>query len=146
MKRCVILEPEAEEVCNASAIPPKIYQLPSQEGREILEEAQDTPVFMHPARSDSMRMDTGKWGEIPLYVVSSREAIVNPANVIFYIHGVGWEFGSFHTHEKLERKLAARTGCIVVFPEYSRSPEARYPVAVGQCYSVLCQLKEILLC
>lgn len=146
MKRCVILEPEAEEVCNASAIPPKIYQLPPQEGREVLEKAQDTPVFMHPAKIDSMRIDTGKWGEIPLYMVSPRETIENPANVIFYIHGAGWVFGSFHTHEKLVRELAARTGCIVVFPEYSRSPEARYPVAVEQCYSVLCQLKEILLC
>lgn len=116
MKRCVILEPEAEEVFNASAIPPKIYQLPTQEGREVLEKAQDTPVFMHPARIDSMRIDTGTWGEIPLYMVSPRETIENPANVIFYIHGAGWVFGSFHTHEKLVRELAARTGCIVVFP------------------------------
>ena len=42
----------------------------------------------------------------------------------FYIHGAGWVFGSFHTHEKLVRELAARTGCVVVFPEYSRAPEA----------------------
>lgn len=145
MKRSVILEPEAEEVCKSSENPPKIYQLPPQEGREVLEKAQDTPVFMHPARIESMRIDTGKWGEIPVYVVSPKEKVEDPANVIFYIHGAGWVFGSFHTHEKLVRELAARTGCIVVFPEYSRSPEAQYPVAVEQCYSVFCQLKEILL-
>ena len=75
MKRCVILEPEAEQVCNASAIPPKIYQLPPQEGREVLEKAQDTPVFMYPAKIDSMKIDTGNWGEIPLYMVSPREMI-----------------------------------------------------------------------
>lgn len=146
MKRCVILEPEAEAVCNASAIPPKIYQLPPWKGREVLEKAQDIPISMYPARIDSMKIDTGKWGEIPLYIVSPRETIENPADVIFYIHGAGWVFGSFHTHEKLVRELAARTGCILVFPEYSRSPEARYPVAIEQCYSVLCHLKEIMQC
>ncbi len=52
-------------------------------------------------------------------------------------------FGSFHTHEKLVRELAARTGSLVVFPEYSRSPEARYPTAIEQCYSILSRLWEI---
>ena len=41
------------------------------------------------------------------------------------------------------RELAARTGCTVIFPEYSRSPEARYPTAVEQCYSILCQLPDL---
>lgn len=42
------------------------------------------------------------------------------------------------------RELAARTDSVVVFPEYSRSPEARYPVAIEQCYNVLCRLPSIL--
>lgn len=143
MRRRVILEPEAVEVCNQSAIPPRIYQLPPEEGREILERAQDSPVFKYPAQIDTMMFQTGDWGKIPLYVVKPEGRCTE--NVIFYIHGAGWVFGSFHTHEKLVRELAARTGCIVVFPEYSRSPEARYPAAIEQCYSVLCKLEEILL-
>lgn len=143
MRRRVILEPAAVEVCNTSAIPPRIYQLPPQKGREVLEKAQDSPVFMYPAQIDTMMTDTGGWGKIPLYVVRPQGR--NTEHVIFYIHGAGWVFGSFHTHEKLVRELAARTGCIVVFPEYSRSPEAKYPVAIEQCYSVLCQLDQILL-
>lgn len=143
MKRNVILEPEAEAVCDAAAIPPRIYQLPPAQGREVLEKAQDSPVYMYPAQIDSMMVNTGTWGRIPLYVVIPH-TIRKPENVIFYIHGAGWVFGSFHTHEKLVRELAARTGCIVVFPEYSRSPEARYPTAIEQCYSVLCQLNEII--
>lgn len=143
MRRSVILEPEAEAVCDAAALPPRIYQLPPSEGREVLEKAQDSPVFMYPARINNMMADTGKWGRIPLYVVSPAGRS-RPEDVIFYIHGAGWVFGSFHTHEKLVRELAARTGCIVVFPEYSRSPEAQYPTAIEQCYSVLCQLDDIL--
>ena len=52
-------------------------------------------------------------------------------------------FGSFHTHEKLVRELAARTNSLVVFPEYSRSPEAKYPVAIEQCYFLLSRIWEI---
>lgn len=77
-----------------------------------------------------------------VYIVYAIE-IKAPANIIFYMHGGGWVLGSFHTHEKLVRELAARTGCILVFPEYSRSPEAHYPVAAEQCYEVLCRIPEL---
>lgn len=143
MKRMVQLEPAAETVCRMNDTPPRIYQLPPEKGREVLEKAQDSPVYLWPARLSRGMVTTGGWGRIPVYLVMP-EQVKNPANIIFYIHGAGWVFGSFHTHEKLVRELAARTGCIVVFPEYSRSPEARYPVAVEQCYSILCQLPELL--
>lgn len=143
MRRTVQLEQEAVEVSNAAATLPRIYQLPPKEGREVLEKAQDVPVFLHPAQIRCINVNTGQWGEIPVYVVIP-ECVKNPANVIFYIHGAGWVFGSFHTHEKLVRELAARTGCIVVFPEYTRSPEAQYPVALEQCYSVLSLLPRLL--
>ncbi len=64
-------------------------------------------------------------------------------NIIFYIHGAGWVFGSFHTHEKLVRELSARTNSLVVFPEYSRSPEAKYPTAIEQCYFILSHIREV---
>lgn len=142
MERAVQLEKAAEAVSNASMACPRIYQLPPKEGREVLERAQDTPVYMYPAQIESTMVMTNRWGRIPVYVVKP-ENVCNPVNVIYYIHGAGWVFGSFHTHEKLVRELAARTGCIVVFPEYSRSPEAKYPVAVEQCYSILCMIQDI---
>ena len=45
MKRCVPLEPAAEEVCQANSKPPLIFELPPAEGRMVLEKAQDTPVY-----------------------------------------------------------------------------------------------------
>lgn len=143
MKKRISLEAEAVKVCNESSVPPLIFQMPPQQGRITLEKAQNTQVFMYPADIRRINADTGKWGEIPVYVVCP-ECISCPANVIFYIHGAGWVFGSFHTHEKLVRELAYRTGSVVVFPEYSRSPEARYPVAIEQCYHVLCNICPIL--
>lgn len=143
MKRRISLESEAVAVCNESAVPPFIFQLPPSQGRQILEKAQSTPILMYPASIQRTVVDTGAWGSLPVYIVSPIERKV-PSNVIFYIHGAGWVFGSFHTHEKLVRELAARTESVLVFPEYSRSPEVQYPVAIEQCYEVLCRLPELL--
>jgi acetyl esterase/lipase len=45
-------------------------------------------------------------------------------------------FGDTITHDRLIRELAVGTGAAVVFPDYRRSPEARYPSAVEECYTV----------
>lgn len=142
MKRCVPLEPAAEAVCNQSSVPPLIFQLPPEQGRRVLEEAQDTPVYKYPADISSDCINTGMWGSIPLYFIAPGSERIK--NIIFYIHGAGWVFGSFHTHEKLVRELSARTNSLVIFPEYSRSPEVKYPTAIEQCYFIFSHIKEIL--
>lgn len=142
MERCVLLEPAAKAVCNQSCVPPLIFQLPPGQGRKVLEEAQDTPVFMYPADLSMDCVDTGTWGSIPVYFIAPKSGKIR--NIIFYIHGAGWVFGSFHTHEKLVRELSARTNSLVVFPEYSRSPEAKYPTAIEQCYFILSHIREVI--
>lgn len=77
-----------------------------------------------------------------LYQVTP-ENLTGTPNVIFYIHGAGWVFGNFHTHDKLVRELAARTNSIVLFPEYSLSPEAKYSTALEQCYFILNSIPEM---
>lgn len=142
MKRCVLLEPAAEAVCNQSSVPPFIFQLPPEQGRKVLEKAQDAPVYKYPANISSDCIRTGIWGSIPVYFIAPVGEEIR--NIIFYIHGAGWVFGSFHTHEKLVRELSARTNSLVIFPEYSRSPEAEYPTAIEQCYYIFSHLKEII--
>lgn len=138
MRRCVPLEAAAEAVCNQSAVPPLIFQLTPEQGRNVLEKAQDSPVYLYPADILTREVDTGHWGTVPVFFVAPQGAV--PRRVIFYIHGAGWVFGSFHTHEKLVRELAARTDSLVIFPEYTRSPEAKYPTAIEQCYFILSHL------
>lgn len=142
MQRTVSLEPAAAAVSDANAKTPLIFQLPPEEGRKKLEQAQDAPVFKYPAQIASTMVNTGCRGCIRVYFISP-ECLSGTANVIFYTHGAGWVFGSFHTHEKLVRELAARTNSLVVFPEYTRSPEVQYPVAIEQCYSILCSLPDL---
>ncbi len=60
-----------------------------------------------------------------------------PLPVIVYIHGAGWVFGSTQTHDRLMRELAVGARAAVVFPEYRLSPEAKYPTAIEESYSVV---------
>lgn len=139
MEKRISLESEAVAVCNAAAQPPLIFQLPPSQGRMVLERLQDETVFLYPAAIQTIMVKTKNWGNVKVFIVSP-DNVTSPAHIIFYIHGGGWVFGSFHTHEKLVRELAARTGAVIVFPEYSRAPEARYPAAIEQCYDILCKL------
>jgi acetyl esterase len=54
--------------------------------------------------------------------------------VAFALAG-GWVLGNADTHDRLVRELADGTEAAVVFVEYDRSPEARYPVAIEQGYA-----------
>ena len=68
--------------------------------------------------------------------------VVRPAGaagtlpVIVYIHGGGWVLGDKETHDRLIRELAVGANAVVVFVDYDRSPESRYPTAIEQSYAV----------
>jgi acetyl esterase/lipase len=55
--------------------------------------------------------------------------------VILNTHGGGGVLGTAHPHDRLVRDLATGVDAAVVFVEYDRSPEARYPVAIEQAYA-----------
>ena len=55
--------------------------------------------------------------------------------VVIYFHGGGWILGDRDTHDRLVREVAVGAQAAAVFVDYSRAPEARYPVAVEQAYA-----------
>ena len=67
--------------------------------------------------------------------------IVRPAGVttrlpvFMFFHGGGWILGDFPTHERFVRDLVVGSEAAAVFVNYSRSPEARYPVAIEEAYA-----------
>jgi acetyl esterase/lipase len=72
---------------------------------------------------------------VPVRILRPRNS-AGPFPVILYIHGAGWVFGNAHTHDRLIRELAVGVNAAVVFPEYSLSPEAKYPTAIEESYTV----------
>ncbi|MCB5191572.1 alpha/beta hydrolase [Methylobacillus arboreus] len=67
-------------------------------------------------------------------VIVKPEDIASDPPVIVFFHGGGWVLGDFPTHERLVRDLSVASNCAVVFVDYTRSPEAKYPTAVNECY------------
>ncbi len=130
----VVLEPAAREFATATSQPPYLYQLPVEEGRNALEELQSGEDLKLEAGLEEFSVDGGPTGTVRLRLVRP-PGLPRPAPVILYLHGAGWVFGSPSTHDRLVRELAVGAQAAVVFPHYARSPEARYPVALEQCWS-----------
>ena len=129
----VVLEPASQAVVEATAKPPFLYELSPAEARAVLDEMQAAPIDKLPVND--------RWTTVPADVGDVRVRIVRPPDavgtlpVILYMHGGGWVLGNADTHDRLVRELAVGTGAAVVFVEYDRSPEARYPVALEQGYA-----------
>ena len=129
----VVLEPASQAFVEATAAPPFLYELTPDEARKVLDDVQAAPI-------DKLPVDE-RWITVPAEVGDVRVRIVRPAGtegtlpVILYMHGGGWVLGNAGTHDRLVRELASGAGAALVFVEYDRSPEARYPVAIEQGYA-----------
>ncbi len=136
MTRRIQLEPEAQALAEAAAMPPLLFTLGPERGRIALEEAQLGQVSKLLVDVEDLTVDDGPSGLVSLHILRPLNApAVLP--VIVYIHGAGWVFGSMQTHDRLIRELAVGAQAAVVFPEYRLSPEAKYPTAIEECYSVV---------
>ena len=60
----------------------------------------------------------------------------------FYFHGGGWILGDKDTHDRLVRELAKGAKAAVVYPNYTPSPEAQYPVPLEQAYAAMLYIIE----
>jgi acetyl esterase/lipase len=61
---------------------------------------------------------------------------------LIYLHGGAYALGSAKGYRGLAAQLAAAAGMTAVVPDYSRAPEARYPIALEQMVAVYSQLLE----
>ncbi|KKZ75019.1 alpha/beta hydrolase [Streptomyces showdoensis] len=131
-----VLEPAAQAFADATAQPPFLYQLPVADGRKAVDGVQSGDGVPLPAVDEEwVTVHGGPTGDVRVRIVRPR-GVTGPLPVVLYLHGAGWVFGNAHTHDRLVRELAVGAGAAVVFPEYDLSPEARYPVAIEQNYSV----------
>ncbi|MBF6175336.1 alpha/beta hydrolase [Nocardia blacklockiae] len=129
------LEPAAQEFVDATSQPPFLYQLPPEEGRKAVDSVQDSPIDKPAIDEEWITVEGGPTGSVRARIVKP-QGVTEALPVIVYTHGAGWVFGDAHTHDRLVRDLAVGVHAAVVFPEYDRSPDVRYPVANEQSYRV----------
>ncbi|MEJ3718568.1 alpha/beta hydrolase [Paenibacillus polymyxa] len=136
MSKKVQLEPAAQKFADDNAKPPFLYDLGPEKGRETVNEVQSAPADKPAADLEDLSIPGGPGGEVKVKIVRPQQ-VTGDLPVIVYIHGAGWVFGNAHTHDRLIRELAVGSQAAVVFPEYSLSPEAKYPTAIEEIYAVV---------
>jgi len=135
------LEPHTQQFVDGLAGAPPIYTLSPDEARSVLVQVQSTPVGKPSAKIEDIAFPVGPTGSVPARIVRpAGTADALPA--VIYIHGGGWILGDRNTHDRLVREIAVGAGAAVMFVDYDRSPEARYPVAIEQAYAATCYVVD----
>ncbi|MBR0653517.1 alpha/beta hydrolase [Plastoroseomonas arctica] len=122
-----------------AGFPPLPVTLPLGAGRETTE-ALNAPLAQG---GPAMAASGDRWLSVRgrrLLCRVHKPVLESPLPLLVYIHGGGWVWNSVDTHDRLMRGYAAGAGCMVVGPDYSLSPEARFPVALEECAEVVRQL------
>ena len=128
------LELHTQQFVDSLAGAPPIYTLSPVDARSVLARAQSIPVGKPSAQIEDITLPVGPTGSVPIRIVRPRGTVeVLPA--VMYFHGGGWILGDRDTHDRLVREIAVGAEAAVVFVDYARAPETRYPVAIEQAYA-----------
>jgi acetyl esterase len=128
------LEPHTQQFVDSLADAPPIYTLSPADARSVLAQAQAIPVGKPSAQIEDMALPVGPTGSVPIRLVRPTTT-TEVLPVVMYFHGGGWVLGDRDTHDRLVREIAVGAQSAVVFVDYARAPEARYPVAIEQAYA-----------
>ena len=141
-QRPYVLEPKTQAFVDAlSARGSKpIYELSYGEAREMLEDVQAGATTL-PAEVEETVLPVGPTGEVAVRIYRPK-GTQGPLPVVMYFHGGGWVLGSKHTHDRLLRDLANGSHAAFVFVSYTPSPEAQFPVPIGQAYAATAYIAE----
>ncbi|MFZ5482042.1 MAG: alpha/beta hydrolase [Myxococcota bacterium] len=124
----------------ARAGTPALHTLPASAARTVYAELQSRGAPRPAADVTDVELPVGPRGRVRARVVRPRGGGVLPAAV--YFHGGGWVLGDCDTHDRLVREIAVGAGIAVVSVEYSRAPEARFPVAIDEAFAATRHVAE----
>lgn len=137
----VVLDPLVQRLVDASAAPPYLHQLGPVDGRQALLEMQGHTLEDFAVDAEFSVAPVGPSGLVGFWLFRPTRP-TGPLPVVMYLHGGRWMLGDARTHARMISELAAISGAAFVVPEYTRTPEARYPVALEESYAVLTWVVE----
>jgi len=131
-----VVEPDTQAFLDALAAKggPQIHELSVYAARGVLRDAQGGKIAKCPAEIEDLTIPGGPKGQIAICIVRPTGSTGTLPGVI-YFHGGGWVLGDVDTHDRLIREIANGASAAVVFVNFSRPPEARYPVAIEEAYA-----------
>lgn len=113
---------------------PPLYTLTPSDARNVLSGLQGGEIEKLPVEIENKTIPGGPNSEISIQIVKPRGDVNETLPVLMYFHGGGWVLGGFDTHERLLRELANGANAAIVYVNYTRSPEAKFPTALEEGY------------
>lgn len=121
---------------------PPLWTLSPTSAREVLLGLQRSVIAAElPVDMADCMLLAGPTGRIGLRIVRPQGSS-GPLPGVMYFHGGGWMLGDAESHDRLVREIATGAQATVVFVEYARSPQARYPIATEQAYAATAWVAE----
>ncbi|MEV0736534.1 alpha/beta hydrolase [Streptomyces sp. NPDC050549] len=130
------LDPLVQRLVEASSAPPFLHELSPAAGRQALTESQVHRVEDFAVNASFHVAPVGPSGLLGFWIFRP-PGVRGLLPVLLYLHGGRWMLGDAQTHARLISDFVLGAGVAAVVPEYSRAPEARYPVAVEECYALM---------
>ncbi|MCJ7936158.1 MAG: alpha/beta hydrolase [Chryseobacterium sp.] len=70
---------------------------------------------------------------IPIRIYRPNGKEIQKSSAIIYIHGGWFIAGGYETHDAVARKLANKTGSVIIFIDYRLAPEYPFPAGLHDC-------------
>ena len=111
-----------------------LEQLSPVDARQVLIGAQKSVTVDYSGIEESEKTITQDGISVKIHIVKPVGA-KKGLPVFMFFHGGGWVLGDYPTHRRFVRDLVVESGLVAVFPDYTPSPEAHFPVAINQAYA-----------
>jgi len=130
------LEPRTQAFVDAVAASgaKPIYTLSHADARKVLAGAQSPAIPSAATTVEDTSFPVGPTGRVNVRIVRPA-GVAGRLPAVLYYHGGGWVMGDRDTHDHLVRELSAQSGAAVVFVDYDRAPEVKYPENNEQAYA-----------
>lgn len=129
IKQCSLLTQE-ELIARAGAMRQR------SKGRIPPEIQQQFRLLDDVTRAEETWADTA-WGKTRLFLVSRREDAAEKRPILVNVHGGGWCLEHTERDIYFSRRMASRTGCLVVDVDYVLAPEHPYPAAIEELEALM---------
>jgi acetyl esterase len=114
---------------------PALDEQTVEEARELIKMLALVDGDPEPVDDVSARDLPGPAQAIPVRIYRPAGAGEGARPVLVWFHGGGWVIGDLDTADRTARKLANRSGAVVVSVDYRLAPEHPAPAAVEDCWS-----------
>jgi acetyl esterase/lipase len=111
-----------------------IEELTPTDARAVLTGAQKSVTVDYSGIEESEQTITQDGLTVRIHITRPI-AVQSNSPCFIFIHGGGWVLGDYPTHRRLVRDLVVQSGAVAIFPDYTPSPEAKYPVAINEIYA-----------